>query len=400
MASLKTATSSHRQLFIDIEAIATLSLVQKGLLSPVTGLMDSATAAEVDKTGVYKGRTFPFSFLLAPSGRRNAEVLKTAAKGETLELMCEGKKRGELTVKEVFPIDPKARVYKIYGTIDNSHPGVENTMNRLGSLAVCGDFSVEFDEVDRTLQKVAEAKAEIGAKHVTGLVMAARPLHRAHERVIRQSLDETDLLVIFLTKPYLKDVLPYSLRYACLEYFVKNYLPAHRVVIIPLENTYIFAGNNEMILNSIVVTNYGCDRFIVGQNHAGLGLHYSGGGMSTILDNLKGSSLEIKTTGEFVYCDLCKTLVTVQTCPHGHHHHITYHSESILTLLLEGILPPAVLMRKEISAMILDRLFPNRFKNLARLYYDLLPSGGLIEEQNQQKFYLELMKLYQTSSLT
>ncbi|MGE4294392.1 MAG: sulfate adenylyltransferase [Campylobacterales bacterium] len=400
MASSKTATSNRRQLFIDIEAVATLAMVQKGLLSPLDGLMDSRTAAEVDQTALYKGRTFPFSFLLAPSGKRNAQVLKSAETGETLDLICEGRKRGELSVKEVFPIDPKARVYKIYGTTDTTHPGVENTMNRLGSLAVCGDYSVEFEEVDRTLQRVAEAKAAANAKHVTGLVMAARPLHRAHERVIRQCLDETDLLVIFLTKPYLKDVLPYGLRHACLDFFAKNFLPAHKVVIIPLENTYIFAGSNEMILNSIVVNNYGCDRFIVGQNHAGLGLHYSGGGMSTILDNLLGVDLEIKTTGEFVYCDLCKTLVTVQTCPHGHHHHITYHSDSILTLLMEGIVPPAVLMRKEISAMLLDKLFPARFKNLAKLYYDLIPSSGLIEEQGQQKFYMELMKLYQTSSLT
>lgn len=400
MASSKTATNNRRQLFIDVEAVATLAMVQKGLLSPVTGLMSSAEAAEVDKTALHNGKTFPFSFLLAPSGKRNAEVLKTAAKGEMLDLICEGKKRGELTVKEVFPIDPKARVYKIYGTTDTSHPGVENTFNRLGSLAVCGDYTVEFEEVDRTLQKVADAKAAAHAKHVTGLVMAARPLHRAHERVIRQALGETDLLVIFLTKPYLKDVLPYGLRYACLDYFVKNFLPAHKVVVIPLENTYIFAGSNEMILNSIVVNNYGCNRFIVGQNHAGLGLHYSGGGMSTILDDLIGVDLEIKTTGEFVYCDLCKTLVTVQTCPHGHHHHITYHSDSILTLLLEGILPPAVLMRKEISAMLLDKLFPTRFKNLAKLYYDLIPTSGLIEDQSQQKFYMELMKLYQTSSLT
>ena len=400
MASSKTATSNRRQLYIDTEAVATLAMVQQGLLFPVTGLMNRKEAAEVDESALYRDRSFPFSFLLAPNGKRNEQVLKTAATGEMLDLVCDGKKRGELCVKEVFPIDPKARVLKIYGTTDTTHPGVENTLSRLGSLAVCGEYTVSFEEVEQTLQKVADAKAAAHARHVTGLVMAARPLHRAHERVIRQSLDETDLLVIFLTKPYLKDVLPYPLRYACLEYFAQNFLPAHKVVVIPLENTYIFAGRNEMILNSIVVNNYGCDRFIVGQNHAGLGLHYSGGGINTILDGLRGLDLEIKTTSEFVYCDQCKTLVTVQTCPHGHHHHITYHSDSILALLSEGIVPPAVLMRKEISAMLLDRLFPNRFKSLAKLYYDLIPSSGLIEEQSQQKFYMELMKLYQTSSLT
>lgn len=396
MASSKT----NKELHIDLEAVATLAMVKRGLLLPVNELMDQKTAKEVDRTGLYKGRTFPFSFILAPSGKRNAQVLAGAKSGDKLDLICDGKKRGELIVKEVFPVDPKQRVHKIYGSSDTTHPGVDNVLNRLGNLAVCGDYTVEFEEVDNAIRKVAEAKELTHAKHITGLVMAARPLHRAHERVIRQSLDETDLLVIFLTKPYLKDVLPFTLRYDALDYFVKNFLPAHKVVIVPLENTYIFAGNNEMIIDSIVVSNYGCNRFVVGQNHIGLGLVYAKGGMSTVLDNFKGSTLEVKTTGKFVYCNECKTLVTVQTCPHGHHHHINYHSDSILTLLLEGILPPAVLMRKEISAMMLDRLFPNRFKDLARLFYELLPSGGLIEEQDQRQFYLELVKLYQTSSLT
>lgn len=396
MASTKT----NKELHIDLEAVATLAMVKKGLLFPVSELMDSKTAKEVDETGVYKGRVFPFSFILAPSGRRNKEVLTKAKEGDTLDLICEGKKRGELTVKEVFEIDPKKRVQNIYGSSDTSHPGVDNVLNRLGSLAVCGDYTVEFVEVDNAVAKVAEARADTHAKHVTGLVMAARPFHRAHERFIRQSLDDTDLLVIFLTKPYLKDTLPFSVRYETVDYFVKNYLPAHKVVIVPLENTYIFAGDNEMIINSIVLSNFGCNRFVVGQTHLGLGLVFSKDGMSSVLDNIKDGLLEIKTTGKFVFCNECKTLVTVQSCPHGHHHHITYHSESIMALLLEGIVPPTVLMRKEISAMILSRLFPNRFKDLARIFYELLPSDGLIEEPSEERFYLDLIKLYQTSSLT
>jgi sulfate adenylyltransferase len=396
MASKKT----NRQLFIDMEAVATLAMVKRGLLSPVTGLMGQKEAAKVDQSGLYQGQSFPFSFLLAPSGRRNKEVLTSAKKGEVLDLICEGRKRGELVVGEVFEIDPAARVHRIYGTTDSGHPGVANTFARLGSLAVSGEYSVEFEEVDRALELIEQAKAETKAKRVTGMVMAARPLHRAHERVIRQNLDDSDLLVIFLTKPYLKDVLPYPLRHESLAYFTEHFLPAHKVVVVPLENTYIFAGNNEMILNAIVVKNHGCDRLVVGQNHAGLGMHYSSEGVNTILDSLQGLDLDIRTMSEFVYCDQCKTLVTVHTCPHGHHHHITYHSDSILELLMQGVMPPAVLMRKEISAMILDRLFPDRFKNLAKLYYDLVPTSGLIEGQSQERFYLELMKLYQTSSLT
>lgn len=391
----------NRALFIDKEALATLSMVSMGVLFPVTGLMNKKEAAEVDKTGMYKGKSFPFSFILAPSGRTNQAILKSAKKGEVLDLVCNGEKKGELTVGDIFEIDPIKRVQKIYNTTDMSHPGITKTLERLGSVAVSGDYFVEFDDVKNALDKVKKKREYLEAKNVTGLVVAARPLHRAHERVIRQALENTDMLVIFLTKPYLEDLLPpYELRRKVIDFFIKNFLPSEKIVVVPLENTYIFAGSIEVILNAIVVKNFGCTKFLVGQNHAGLGVHYKKKKISTIFDNLVGIDIEIETVSEFVYCNMCKTLVTANTCPHGQHHHISYHSDSILELFKVGILPPAVLIRKEISAMMLAYLFPGRFKNIPKLYYDFIPSSGLIEEHSEEDFYLSLMTLYQTSSLT
>jgi sulfate adenylyltransferase len=92
--------------------------------------------------------------------------------------------------------------------------------------------------------------------------------------------------------------------------------------------------------------------------------------------------------------------VSTNSCPHGSHHHISYHSDSIFELLKTGLMPPTILMRKEISAKFLAHLFPNRFKNLEKLFYDISPTKGLIEESTDEEFYIALMKLYQTSSLT
>lgn len=390
----------NKILYIDIEAVATLSMAKRGILNPVAGLMGSKEAKEADETGLVNGRSFPFSFILAPSGRRNKEVLERAEKGDVLDLYCDGKKKGELIVDEVFEIDPVKRVQNIYKTTDMSHPGIEKTLKRLGSLAVSGEYTVEFDDVNAAIAQVEQKIESLEAKDVTGIVMAARPLHRAHERMIRQALEKSELLVIFLTKPYLDDFVPYDLRRGMVDFFIKNFLPSEKIVVVPLENTYIFAGKHEVILNAIAVKNFGCTKFIVGQNHAGLGMHYEKKKISTIFDKLVGIDLAIETVSEFVYCNECKTLVTTNTCPHGQHHHISYHSESILELFKVGILPPAVLMRKEISAMILANLHPNRFKNIPKLYYDFIPGSGLIEEHSEEDFYLSLMQLYQTSSLT
>lgn len=394
------SSRKNRSLHIDKEALSALSLVQEGLLYPVHSLMNEKCAAMVDKSGEYMGKTFPFSFILAPSGKRNKEVLSTAKKGEELELVCNDKVVGSISVDGVFALDPIKRVEKIYGTSDLSHPGVKNTIKRLGEYAVYGKYQVAFDDVKNGIKLIKKAQKLIDARNTTAIMIAAKPLHRAHERMMRIALDKCDLLVVFLLKPYTKDLLDYSIRLKTVNYLVDNFLPKNRVVVVPLENNYLFAGNNEMILDAIVAQNYGCNKLVTGQNHIGLGMFYEENIAHSVFDLLKGIDIEIEISSEYVYCNLCKTLVGTKTCPHGQHHHISYHSSSILELLKTGLLPPAVLVRKEISAIILRSLFPNRFKNLEKLYYDIMPISGLLETHNEEEFYIELMNLYQTTSLS
>lgn len=395
-----TSSRKNKTIYIDKEAASALELCKDGLLSPVTHLMNSAQSKEVLRTGLVKGKVFPFPFILAPSGKRNQEVLESLQKGEEITLICEKKPYATLIVEEVFPIDPSERTKQIYGTDDLSHPGVSATLKRLGKYALSGEYTLLHGSTNTNKERILEAARAINAKHISSLVMAANPLHRAHEKLIRQTLENTDLLVIFLLKPYNNADLHFDIRYEALEYFVTNFLPTNRVLVVPLENSYIFAGYNEIILDSIVANNYGCNRLTIGRNHAGLGMFYDANSNKSIVDKVVGIEIEIVLSSEYVYCDKCRTLVSKNTCPHGQHHQISYHSESILELLKLGLLPPAVLMRKEISAFILSQLFPKRFKNLEKLYYDLLPVPGLLEEHTEKDFYIELMKLYQTTSLT
>ncbi|WP_295052636.1 sulfate adenylyltransferase [Sulfuricurvum sp.] len=394
------SSRKNRALFIDQEAVSALILLKSGMLSPVTALMNEKQSKEVLSSGMFMGKTFPFPLILSPSGKVNETILMSAHKGEILELICDNVIVGELCVDEVYPIDPRERLHQIYGTEDLSHPGVNATHKRLGKYAICGDYSIDLSSVQAIQEMLSQAKEQIGAEHTTALFMAANPLHRAHERLIRQSLERTDLIVIFLLKPYNNADLKYELRYETLKFFIENYLPRNRVVIVPLESSYIFAGSNEVILDAIVAKNYGCNRLMIGQNHAGIGMYYDHNSNKSILDRLVGIDIEVGIASEYVYCNQCKTLVSIQTCPHGHHHHISYHSESILELMRQGLLPPAVLVRKEISSMIVASLYPNRFKNLAKLYYDIMPVNGLLEEHTEKDFYVELMRLYQTTSLT
>ncbi|MCF6309054.1 MAG: sulfate adenylyltransferase [Sulfurimonas sp.] len=395
-----TSSRKNKTLLLDQEAASALELLKDGLLAPVYSLMNSKESENVLKTGLTNNKSFPFPFILAPSGKMNEEVLNSLQKGEEITILFDGVPFANLIVEEVFQIDQNERIKQLYGTDDLSHPGVMITMNRLGSFAVSGEYELLNKSSNTNKQKIAYAKELIDAKHTTALVMAANPLHRAHERLIRQALENTDLLVIFLLKPYTESNLDYEIRKEALEFFINNFLTKSHVVVVPLENSYIFAGYNEIIIDAIVAKNYGCDRLTIGQNHAGLGMFYDSNTNKSIVDRIIGIDIEIAVASEYVYCDKCTTLVSKQTCPHGQHHQISYHADSILELLELGMLPPTILIRKEISAVILSKLFPNRFKNLEKLYYDILPVEGLLKEHTEKDFYLDLMKLYQTTSLT
>jgi sulfate adenylyltransferase len=395
-----TSSRKNKTIYIDAEALSTLALIQAGMLAPVTGLMSKKESEEVDRTRQFKGIPFPFSLLFAPNGKRNITTIKTLKIGETIDLVSQGGKVGEMVIKEVFEIDQKERLLNIYGTSDPTHPGVKNTMKRLGNLSLYGDYQVEYPLIQNTLNRIGQAVQRTGARMISSMMMAANPLNRAHERMIRQAASESDLLIIFLRKPFTDEGLRYDIRLKALNIFIEGFLPRNKVIVVPFENTYIFAGYNELILEALLAKNSGCGELLIGKNHAGLGLYYDKNRLNTIFDTLSNLGITIHTMDEYVYCETCKTLVSTQTCPHGQHHHIHYRSASILKLIQKGIIPPTILVRKEVSANILAALFPDRFENIQDLYYSLMPSSGLLEQKNDEQFYVKLMELYQTSSLT
>ncbi|MDR2100629.1 MAG: sulfate adenylyltransferase [Campylobacteraceae bacterium] len=256
------------------------------------------------------------------------------------------------------------------------------------------------DYAKKIKHQIAEVKTNLGALSVSAIMMVANPFHRAHERLVRITLEKSDLVVIFLLDFKKEEwLLPFELRKKTMRYFVDNYLHKNRVLLIPLESEYLGADCSNAITHSSVAKYLGCDTLVAGEYHNGIGFYYDNNRLRTSFDECEGIA-RIDVVSRFVFCNECNTLVSMKTCPHGMHHHIKYNSSSLLALLKEGILPPAMLMRKDISAIILSSICPNRFKNITQIYDDLFPGMGLIETHSDKDFYMELMKLYQTTSLT
>ena len=376
------SSKPRKALYIDKEALSSLALVQEGLLAPISSLANSKTL-HLD--------SYLTPFVLNPAGKRNRKVLESTKPNDVLDIVFERRKVGYLRVEEVFPIDRHARTIQLTGLQGGAE--FDRIYSRLGDLAVCGEYQVDFPDIKEAKARLQEQITAHNAKHITGLVLDGQIFHKAHEALIRDALSTSDLVVLFLLKPYRHTIIHYDMQKECVELAMREYLMSDRICTIPLDDTYLFTGTNNVLLHAMVARNYGCTHFIVSDNTPNLSVFYERNTLYSVLDVVSGISTSIK--GGYVYCDVCQMLVNRTTCPHGKHHHISYDTESILEFFKAGLLPPSVLVRPSISAKLIAHLFPNRFSNLQKLYYDLMPlNDGVLVPKSEEDFYLKLMQLY------
>lgn len=380
-----------KRIYIDQEALSVLEMLQEGILTPVTSLMSESQAREVNQTGLFNGCSFPSPLIFAPSGRKNQEIIPTLKENEEVELFVNDEKVGSLCVKETFKIDKEERIRKIMGG-DLGNIETERIYQRIGDYAIYGDFEVIGYKVSQNKKRIQSKIDALGAKKVCGVMLNANPIHKVHEKILEESLFKHDLLVIFV--PHHNSwFLPFSLRIQSLEYVVNNFLPFEKILVIPLDYTYLLAGQNRMILNALICKNYGCTDFIASLGSSDLGIFCEGDRTFTIMDSIQGIDLSIQLLSEYIYCNQCNTIKSTKICPHGKHHHISYDSRNFFEMLKLGLMPPEVFIRKEVSAMILTYLFPDRVRKLNKLYSDLVSQEGVVEE-NEKKFYENLSGLY------
>ncbi|WP_298831652.1 hypothetical protein [uncultured Campylobacter sp.] len=264
--------------------------------------------------------------------------------------------------------------------------------------AMQGRITLLKNELAEQIARIKKVASSLAAPKISAFFTCADPIHRVHERLIRHMIDKADFVVIFLTGTSSADALPYELRKKTLSYLLQNFLVAQRAMMIDLGSLAIF--DDKPALQCAIAKNLGINKIIFGQNHANMELFFEGGGVHSVLDEYqKRGEIEILLMPEYVYCEKCKVLVSTKNCPHGAHHHVHYRTQNLKALLHAGILPPAIFMRKEISAMILSELFPARFSDLQKLYDELFPNSGILQSHGESEFYEQLMQLYQTSAL-
>lgn len=191
---------------IDLEAIITIEMITTGVLSPNRGFMNQQEYLSVLETGrMTDGTVWPVPLSFAPTGNVNKEVLAELSNGDEVALVDdENEPVAILDIEELFKYDPQHRAQHLFGTTDRKHPGVDSIYRRMGETALGGTLHL-LNRVDwgpferlrlepKDTWKLFYQDKQFSA--VAGFITGANPLHRGHEYIHRNVLEEIDGLFL------------------------------------------------------------------------------------------------------------------------------------------------------------------------------------------------------------
>ncbi|QQK76858.1 sulfate adenylyltransferase [Salicibibacter cibarius] len=358
-------------IMVDLEAVITLEMIATGVLSPNEGFMNEEEYKSVLTKGRLKnGVVWPVPLSFAPVGDRNEQIIETLSVGDDVALVDETYDPvAILALDDLFEYDKEFRAWHLFGTTDRNHPGVDSIYRRMGETALGGPIqllrrvhwgpfeSIRLEPKDTWKLFYEEKKFN----SVGGFITGANPLHRGHEYIHRNALEELDgLLVQPLVEMAKREYTRHEYRMLSYRGVLNAYYPKERTILAPLRVTYIFAGPREAVLHALIMKNYGCTHAFIGRDHAGIGDYYDKYASHTIFDEFTADELGIgiRLFHEVFYCTRCDSPASDQTCPHDDRYRINISGTGIRELLRYGVLPPKEIVRPESAQIAMQGIQP------------------------------------------
>src|SRR5690625_2223707 len=377
------------RIMVDMEAVITLEMIATGVLSPNEGFMNEDDYKSVLSEGRLKnGLVWPVPLSFAPVGERNQQLIKSLSIGEEVVLVDEEKEPiAILEVEDIFDYDRDYRASHLFGTTDRNHPGVDAIYRRMGDTAIGGPIqllnrvhwgpfeSLRLEPKDLWHHFYEEKEM----RSVGGFITGANPLHRGHEYIHRNALEELDgLLIQPLVEMAKREYTRPEFRMLSYRSVLETYYPEGRSTLAPLRVTYIFAGPRETVLHALIMKNYGCTHALIGRDHAGIGDFYDKYESHNIFEQFTPEELgiDVRLYREVFYCTRCDSLATGHTCPHDERFHINISGTGIREMLRQGILPPKEIVRPESARIAMQGVQP---KGLDENNESISPVGNTIK---------------------
>ena len=125
---------------------------------------------------------------------------------------------------------------------------------------------------------------------------------------------------------------------------------AQRADVTPLPAWMRYAGPREAVLHAIVRRNYGCTRFIIGRDHAGVGRWYGTYDEQTLVASLASRlGIEPLFFDEVFYCARCRGVASAKTCAHPPTDRLILSGTQVRQLLRDAVALPEEYTRPEVA---------------------------------------------------
>jgi sulfate adenylyltransferase len=280
-AAEKEASRDFPSWDLTMRQLCDIEMLLNGAFSPLTGFLNEKDYTRVCKEmRLSSGVFWPMPVTLDLSEAFAEKI----AKGKRIALRdAEGVLIATMDVESIYRPDRKAEAISVFGTEDDTHPGVAYLLNRSNPVYVGGTLHgveapihYDFRHLRDSPKELRERFRKLGWRKVVAF-QTRNPMHRAHfELTFRAARDvEANLLVhpvVGMTKP--GDVDHFT-RVRCYEHLLPHY-PEQTTALSLLPLAMRMGGPREAAWHAIIRKNYGCTHFIVGRDHAGPGKDKSG----------------------------------------------------------------------------------------------------------------------------
>lgn len=277
----KFAAHELESLVLNQRQLCDLELILNGGFAPLNGFMNKADYQEVlENMHLCNGALWPMTITLDVDSQF-AKGIKT---GQEIALRdAEGLLLAILQVGDIWEVDREVEANALFGTMDDTHPGVAYLMQRVKDFYIGGRLlgislphHYDFNHLRYTPSELKEIFQQRGWSKIVAF-QTRNPMHRAHQELTIRACQQTgaNLLihpVVGMTKP---GDIEYYLRVRCYEHVLKTY-PAQTAFLGLLPLAMRMAGPKEAVWHALIRKNYGCTHFIVGRDHAGPGKNRKG----------------------------------------------------------------------------------------------------------------------------
>jgi sulfate adenylyltransferase len=343
------AISINKDLANDVENIA------DGIFSPLEGFMNEEDFMNVLKEGrLANGVAWTIPIVLD----LNEEDAKMAKDAKDIILKYD-KPIAIMHVEDTYRFDKREMAKAVYQTDDINHPGVAKTMN-MNNILVSGKIDLidrPYDQLKMHRLTPRETRDEFnrrGWNTVVGFQTRNIP-HLAHEMLQKTALNLFDGLFInpLIGKKKSGDFKDEVIIKAY-ETLLKYYYPKDSAMFVTLHTEMRYAGPKEAIMHAIMRKNFGCSHFIVGRDHAGVGNYYHPFAAHEIFKDYPDLEIKPLFFSAFFYCKVCMGTVSAKVCPHGKEDRIELSGTKLRKMVTEGERPSELLMRPEVTDLILN----------------------------------------------